>query len=181
MNVKQIEDQIAAQFSFPEGKWSWDVKKVLSEHVLIYLHITTVEPGYILPAVWSRDGTLATWDLDSWGKFTQLIEEEKLSIADNLQDILDIFCFFQPYKRILHNVADLEFVHQEKRSLLSKYAGNITPPVCLFRKDGQQARFWTIDYGFGNLEEWLFVQKDTKLYIQSWIREASLILTLLGH
>jgi hypothetical protein len=183
VNVKQFEEQITARLSLPKDKWSWHVERILSDHILIRLYLTAIEPGRILPVVLSKDGAVSIWEGRDHSEFARLIEEERLTIADNLQDILDIFCFFHPYKKILQSVADLEkeSLSQEKLPLLSRYAKSIGPPTAWFGKSEQRASFWTIDYGFGNLEEWLFVQRGTRLHIQSWTREKYLILTLLGH
>ncbi len=171
VDIEQIEEQIVAQFLPPESRWSWHIERILSNHVLIHLHIMVVEPGSIFPVVWSKNGTISEWGLDSWDEFIQLIEDEELTIMNDLQDILDVFRFFQLHKRILLSIIDLEkeLIPEGKRPLLNKYAERIEPPAHLCNENEQQVCFWTIDYGFGNLEEWLFVQKETKLQIQSWV------------
>jgi hypothetical protein len=191
IDLNQIEEQVANQLPFPRDRWSTHLERILPGHVLIHLSIMVSEPGWVLPVIWSKGDLTFVRDLNDWSEFSQLIEDEGLSVEDNLQDILDVFCFFQPYKRVLHSIADLEkdLLIQENylllpkyaETMLSKYMGTIAPPSVLLDGGEQQASFWTIDHGSGDLEEWLLVQKGPRVHIQFWIREKHIIGTLLGH
>jgi hypothetical protein len=191
IDLNQIKEQIANQLPFPRDRWSAHLERILPGHVLIHLSIMVSEPGWVLPVIWSKGDLRFVRDLNDWSEFSQLIEDEGLSVEDNLQDILDVFCFFQPYKRVLYGIADLEkdlFIQgkyllrpEYAEIMLSKYAKTVASPSVRLDEGEQQASFWTIDHGSGDLEEWLIVQKGPRARIQFWIREKQLIGTLLGH
>lgn len=192
-DLQTLEDQIAALFPGSKERWSLDLITELSHHFLIHLSTHTTESTQYFNLVWSRNKTILV--LDSWEKYTHLIKESRLTLANDLNEMLAIFSSFQqknivevvqqpntllpkwkldllPEKVVTGETLTYSLlVPKEKILLLSRYAGIVHRPAVWANEEEQQARFWTVEIENGNLEEWLFIQKEETLQIQSWLRE----------
>ncbi len=179
-NREQFQEQLETRLSLKRDLWSkWDTVRILPSHILIHLKCLAILPAMAVSVVWSmRDGTVSVWPdgLGCLGQFAQLVQDEGLTIADNLYDILQIFWFSQLERRLIQSVDEIkeEIYDSEKRALLSKYEGMIRPPICSLNETEQQVTFWAHDWESGDLEEWQFVQKEGNLTIQHWAREECL-------
>lgn len=180
--VKQIREIVEAHYPTLRSRWSWRIEKILSDHILIHLSNKVIIESSPLPVVWSRDKN-TIWALNSLDGFIQIVEDEKLNLINNLQDILAIFWFFQTEKRFLENSSVLQTptlgIISDKLPLLPKYLKIIGPLVYSDNGEQQQAKFWTIDISSGDLEGWLFIQNEAKFQVQPWIIERHFVKTFM--
>jgi hypothetical protein len=161
--------------------WYWHVVQMLPGHILINFDVfnpPSAKGHYAL--AWPRGGDL--FQVDSLEKVVHLVTIERLTIVDDLADILRLFCFFQAgessrAKWVLQDIAEVEMRLRRdgKKHLISKYAAVIGPPACVLSEDEPQARLWAIDRDSGDLEEWLFSQKAGQFRTEFWVMEKDLI------
>lgn len=176
--VRQMRERIKAAYPTPISQWSWNVDRTLSSHILIRLRSKIVEPASTIPIVWSQEKN-TIWEFKSLDKFLKIVEIERMNLADNLEDILEIFFFFQTEKRILRDNAILQTpmfeVYNNKLALLPKYMKLINPLTYSNEGGRQKVEFWTIDISSGDLEGWLFIQDRQGFEVQPWIKEKEFI------
>ena len=181
LEIEQFEEQLATLYPQLNKQWAWEIQHSFSNHNVIQVTVYFGDPSPSFLMVWSREGNAS--ELDSLDRFIQLVDDEGLSLTDNLQEILDIFCISQN-RELLQDVMDLEqmVTLESNLPLLAKYTKMAEDsPTCFFSGEEQQVRFWTADLlRSGDLEEWLFIQRGTKLSIQSWVREKNFFVSLGG-
>jgi hypothetical protein len=191
-----LEEQLTGLFSVSRDSYSWEIVADLDYHHLIHFTLHTPESVQFFPIIWSRDKTIQI--IDSWDNYIRIVEENGMSIVNHIDNILTIFTSFQQ-KHILYRVTRPDDVipkfrfdlleklafhetptydllsPEAKHPILFKYAEIVTRPGIWGGKTEQQAKFWTIEKRTGNLEEWLFIQKDGRLSVQSWLREEGFV------